>query len=532
MKKFILAVCILTTVKGSTLFAQTLADAVKQTTNEQFETADATFKSLIQKEPGKGEYYFYYGENFFKNDNEEMAEKMYNKGIEVNATDPLCYIGLGKIQWYNKKETEAKSNFYKAVTLSQSKNITVFMKIAEVYINAENKDIPEAINLLNKALKLNDKNPEVHILLGDAYLEQNNGTEAIKYYNQAIELDKNAVTAIVRKGKLYSRARNYTDALLHYKEASEKDPSFAPAYREKAEIYYRAGQYQNAVEQYQKFLELNNNLSARIRYTGFLFQAKKYEDAIKEGTEIFKTDSSNAYLYRYLGYTYYEQKDYPRGLNKMESFFKKAGAGKEVKIIPQDYEYYGQLLLKNGMDSLGILTMKKALEMDSSRLELYGDIGAEYIKKKMYPEAIEMYKKKIAKSEKESANDNFALGRAYYFSKEFLKADTAFAKITVSNPDLSLGYLWRARANAQYDPKNELWLAKEHYETYIAKVKPEEIEKNKKDIIEAYTYMGAYLIGQKDMAAASEFFKKIRDLDSANQMAKNFFESSEGQKYK
>lgn len=533
MKKYILLFIITSFVGNSSLvFSQTLADAIKQTNNEQFETADATFKTLIEKEPSKGEYYFYYGENFFKNDNEEMASKMYNKGIEVNATDPLCYVGVGKVLWYNKKETEAKSSFFKALTLSQNKNITVMMKIAEAYINADNKDIAEAMSLLNKAMKLDDKNPEVHILMGDAYMEQNNGSEAIKFYNQALDLDKTSSKAIVRKGKLYSRARNYTDALQYYKEASDRDPSFAPAYREKAEIYFRAGQYQNAVEQYKKFLELNNNLSARIRYTGFLYQAKKYDEAIQQGGEIFKTDSSNTYLYRYLGYSYYENKDYPNGLNKMEGFFRKAGTGKEVKVISQDYEYYGKLLIKNGKDSLGLINLKKALSVDTSRIELYGDLGGEYLRKKMYPEAVAMYKTKIAKSEKESANDNFNLGRAYFFSKEFMKADSTFIKLTISNPELPLGYLWRAKANAQYDPKNEKWLAKEHYEMYLTKLKPEEIEKGKKDVIEANTYLGVYFIGQKDYAKAAEYFRKIKELDATNSNVKSFFESPEGQKYK
>ena len=176
--------------------------------------------------------------------------------------------------------------------------------------------------------------------------------------------------------------------------------------------------------------------------------------------------------------------------------------------------------------------MKRALEIDSTHIDVYSDLGSEYFKKKMYKESIAMYKKKIEKSEKENANDNFGLGKAYYFSKEFMLADSAFKKITISNPDLPLGYLWRGRANAQYDPKNEKWLAKDHYEMYISKVKPEEIEKNKKDIIEAYTYMGAFNNGKKDYAAASEFFKKIKALDPANEMAKNFFESKEGMKYK
>src|ERR1700740_467525 len=99
---------------ASAMSAQTLNDAIKLTTNEQFETAEPVYKALIQAQPNNGEYYFYYGENYFKNDNLDQAKLMYQKGAEVNATSPFPYVGLGKIQWYEGKQTEAKANFYKA----------------------------------------------------------------------------------------------------------------------------------------------------------------------------------------------------------------------------------------------------------------------------------------------------------------------------------------------------------------------------------------------------------------------------------
>ena len=178
--------------------AQTLNDAIKQTTNEQFETADATFKSLIQSQPGNGEYYFYYGENYFKNENMAMANTLYEAGVDVNATNPLPYVGLGKIQWYQGKQAEAKANFYKATTLAAGKNATVLIKIAEVYTFAESKNLPEAFNLLTMASKIDPKNPEIYILTGDAYLEQNNGSKAIENYDKAATLDTKSVKAILR----------------------------------------------------------------------------------------------------------------------------------------------------------------------------------------------------------------------------------------------------------------------------------------------------------------------------------------------
>ncbi|MDP1744815.1 MAG: tetratricopeptide repeat protein [Bacteroidota bacterium] len=511
----------------TSLSAQTLTDAIKQTTNEQFERADASFKTLLSAQPSNGDLYFYYGENFFKNGKIEMAKAIFQKGADVNATNPLPYVGLGKVDWHQMKPADAKANFYKATTLAAGKNATVLIKIAEVFISEETKDFAEANKLLDQAQKLEPKNPEIFLLKGDAVLEQSNdGSKAIAFYEEAAKLDPKSVTAILRIGKLWNRSKNYTAALESYKKASLIDSSFAPAYREMAEIYFRAGQYNNAVAKYKRFLEINNDCGARARYAGFLLEAKHYAESIEAAKEALKCDSNNVYLYRYLSYSFYEATppDYISGLASSNSFFSKANG--DTKIIPQDYEYQAKLLSKNGQDSLALLSFTKAMELQPDKIELNGDIATIYMKMRKYPEAITFFNKKIA-ANKANINDYFGLVRAYYFSKDFVNADSATSEMIRLQPDLALGYLWKAKVNVQQDLKNEKWLAKSSYEQYLTKVKPEE---NKKDLIEANTYMGVYLLNMKDFCASKIQFKKVQDLDPANQNAKKFLDSPESKK--
>src|SRR5688500_9522199 len=78
-------------------FSQTLQEAIIKTENERFEAAAADFRALIAKDPARGDVYFYYGENYFKNGEVDSANIFYAKGAEVNATNPLNYVGLGKV---------------------------------------------------------------------------------------------------------------------------------------------------------------------------------------------------------------------------------------------------------------------------------------------------------------------------------------------------------------------------------------------------------------------------------------------------
>src|ERR1700741_1331421 len=95
--KMMFAACMMIT---SAMVGQTLNDAINLTTNEQFNKADAAFKALVAAQPNNGEILFYYGENFFKNDMPDKANEQYQKAVDVKATNPFGYVGLGKVQWF------------------------------------------------------------------------------------------------------------------------------------------------------------------------------------------------------------------------------------------------------------------------------------------------------------------------------------------------------------------------------------------------------------------------------------------------
>jgi tetratricopeptide (TPR) repeat protein len=512
--------------------SQTLQDAITKTYNNRYEVASNDFKSLIAANPAAGENYFYAGENYFYKGDLDSAKIVYDKGMSSNATNALNYVGAGKIALFNGDETKANEHFFKAKTLSQNKNATVLYEIAEAYTKSpKGKNPNEAVVLGNAAVKLEPKNPECYIALGDALLEQNpnDGTMAIKQYNKAQDLNPKSVRAILRIGQLYARGKNYTSALDKYKEAEGIDATFAPAYLEKAQIYSLAGQDNKAVENLKKYLELNNSFEARKRFAYALFEAKKFQDVVNEVPALIMKDGNNPYLYRVLGYSYYDagnatDKDaYTKGLSNINMFFEKAGP--EFKYLASDYKYKALLLSKTGQDSVAVIEMKKAITLDPKlEAELSGDLANIYLRGKKYADAIPLFKKKIAESAKPSSNDYFSLGRAYYFSKDFANADSAFKKVTELAPNFPAGYLYRGRANVYMDDANgSKYLALPHYTKVFELVQPADRIKSSKDVIEACEYLrGHAALSLKDVAKAKEYNKVILELDPANEKAKKF----------
>lgn len=498
--------------------AQTLDQAIKLSKNEQFEKADKAFKDLIKSQPTNGDFYFYSGENFFDWDNIDSAKATYQRGINVNATEALNYVGLGKVQWFAGDAKNAQDNFYKAKVLSKSKDAMVFAKMAEAYINGPTKDIKTAIDLINQAIAIDGKNADFYIDLGDAFLAQNDGSNAVSNYERATSMNPKSALGTLRLGQLYGRARNYDLSFQYYQKATQIDSTFAPAYREKAEMLYSAGKIDEALSQYKKYLQLNDALDARRRYGSFLYLAKKYNDAITELQKVLAKDTNNPIVYRVLGYSQYEINDFKNGLININKFFWKA-AKTNTKILPTDYAYQGKLLSKLGQDSLALMKLNQALQKNIDNPgELYSMEGNIYLKKGKYDSATK-YFEKVTKLPKPNVNDFNYLGRAAYNNKQYQKADSAFAVIVKYVPDLPLGYLWRAYCNQAIDSTNAQWLAKPFYEQYIGKAAKDSL-KNKPGLTDAYGYLGFYYISNKDYDKATYYYKKILELDPADPKGK------------
>ena len=541
------------------LNAQNLQEAVKKTDNERFASAAIDFNALLKKEASKGENYFYYGENYFKNDQTDSANILYTKGIEANATYPLNYVGIGKVFLTKGNVNDAKTQFYKAVTLGANKNAELFRKIAEAWIVTDSKNPDEALTMINSAIKLEPKNPENYIILGDAQLEKNptDGSGPIKSYKMATTLNPSSAKGILREGKLYQRGRNYQLALERYKEAITLDPTFAPAHRAIAEVYSLAQQPGKAIESWKKYLELNNSDDARYRFMSDLFLNKQYSESIAEYDGLKKQGFSNLYLERLAGYSYAEIGNktdtaaYTKGLKAINQFFELAGPN--FKYIYNDYKYKGLLLSRLGKDSLAVIEMEKAMVLSPSTSgEMMSEIATIYMKAKKYDKVIKAFDRKMNGDWKNlTNNDYFTLGRAYYYSggniqrdatlikdvkgrekKEaealplFLNADSAFSKLTQLNAAWPTGYFWRGKANVQLDPKNEKALAKPYFEKALSLLKPEEktTPTYKNNVIEALEYLAGYYTSViKDKAKADEYWKMVQEIDPANAKAKIYF---------
>jgi len=552
---------------GSSVFAQSLADAKKAIDDEQYQKAKSMLKNLTVTQADKDENFFYLGWVYLKQDYPDSAKAAFNKGIAVNAKSALNYAGLGAVAHIDKDNTGATTNFNQAVTLA-GKNSKPYLYIGLAYLlplSGSNigpngptiapADANAAIAILTKGKVVNPKDAEILVAMGDAYRSQLKSTDAYNNYSSALTIDPKLAAANVAEGVLWRFADNFEDSQKQFQAALAIDPNYGPAYREWAETDIRSARsdaatydakVKEAVDNYKKYINLTDySPESQMRYADFLIDAKDYVTLQKVASDLTASAKTNLRAYRYLAYAAYENKDYPSALTAMNKWITQADP---KRVIPNDYLYLGRIELASKQDSLGVRDLRKALALDTSQIDIYGEIASSLFTSGKFIEAGDAYKVYASRSRQAKLLDHFREGFSYYqgYKDQLIKAQTNKAikpdSTLLTKADSAFTYVERKlpAPNAQIiyfhanvkdfeeggDRNNIKGLAKPLFEQYVQLVtaKGAVDDKTKPNLAAAYVYLGNWAENrEKDSAKALDLYTKAKELDPTNAQVVYYF---------
>lgn len=527
------------------LFASVNEKGIDYYRAELYDAAKIYFNQQIPQLQGndKAEAYYYLGETYFATENTDSAAICYKQSISANAEYPYAYIGEGKLALKNGTQNIANDLFKKAIGFAK-KNPAIHTAVAEAYIDVKLYD--KANETLDKARSLNKNYSGIYVAEGDMLMAQNRVGDACAKYENAILFDKTDKVAYLKEARAY-KSINPTLSLELLDRLLEIDPDYIPAYAEIGEINYRTGFYGKAIEAYAKFIQIPGiPLKHQINYASLLYFTKDYEGSLSEIKKILAQDPNNVVMHRLQAYNDYELGNFEQGLNEMEDFLRLIP---QDQIIALDYINYAKLLIKNNKPDLAVENFKKALELDSSKIDIYKELAVAYNGQRNYEEAVNYYKQYIEKDPNSTLIDLFTYGQANYSAGtqkpeegtldpeaqiqdslkrvEYLKqADEIFQQVIDRNSTSYLGYLWRGHTNAQLDLDASQGLAKPHYEKALEIL----LERNQdgsrnREIIEIYRYLGYYYFMKEDMQNTKLYYSKILELDPENEAAKQVLDN-------
>ena len=477
-------------VIGLVTQAQSLDDAKKAVRAEQFQKAKSMFSNLVKTQP-TAENYFNFGDLYLLLNNPDSAKIVFQSGLTADPKYTLNYVGLGAVDLFAKNAAAAQANFVKATEGMRKKDFQEYIYIGKAYTYETSRDLTKAFEWFEKAKEFGEKEPELHIAMGNAYKAQKKNSEAVAEYQRAMNLKENLLGVEVNIGEIWTQAFNFDLAESNIKAVIAKDPNFGPAYRALAENYYRwASGFPNrraellpkAKENYSKYLDLTDrSTESQYRYLIFLLNAGDYVTLEKSATDFIKNSAlKDEYILakRFKGYAAIENNNNVVGIEALNSFISSV---KNERIIADDYLYLGKAYQNDKKDSLAIVNYVKGFELDTTNTAVLGSIAKAYFTSKNYDMAAKYYEK-LTKLPKSSYTDWFYLGYANYFKyanlakanpldemeikKTLITADSAFTYVAekANNAD---AYLYVARVEYYLNPINENEKAKGAYEKYI-----------------------------------------------------------------
>lgn len=528
--------------------AQDISQAKKAIDAEQYENAKSMLKSILKTTPANGRANFLLGNIYLIQTVTDSAKIAFDKGLTGTDGGRLNNIGLGVLNLDNGKTVEAEANFASALKDTRKKDVEELIAIGRAYTYSAKPDFKKAIEVLNKAKLINPNDANVQLALGDAYNNDKNQNDAYVAYRNAFQIDPTLLRAKVQLGVLLKGAKSYDEAIKAFNEVIAINPNYGPVYRELAETYYKWGRnkpsksaeyMQTAIGHYEKYLSLtDHSLHSRMRHADFLVLVKDYKALEIEANKMAEMDKVNPRIFRYLGYSAYENGNVDLAIKSLEGFI----ANPDNKIIATDYLYLAQAKFKKGIaaDGLsidpvlfdsGIADIKKSIEIEPLIIEDLSEVGKKMFTARLFKEAAAVFEFGTTNSEyKNYSDDNVYYGLSVYYANSkkgitldpiaLQKADLAFEKVTVASPAYLDAYLYRGRTNSLLgnDP-----MTIKYYEEYVAKVTEkgaEEIAKPAvlKKIIESYNTIAASY-ANTDKVKAVEYFNKTLTLDPTNNYA-------------
>lgn len=486
----------------------------------------------LQQATQEPENLYYLGLGYIMIGDLEKALATFEKGIANNSKDPLPVAGKGHVRLLQKKTEEGKNLLLQAADMNRKKTAAQWEAIGHAYL-ADSKFLLDAISALEKAKEIDNGDREVHLLLGDAFLAQNQGGPSVSSYERAVSADPNWALPLFKISQVYKRSRNDEIVFEYLNRAVTVDPEFAAAWKELAEIHYLKKESAKAVQALEKYLSISETPGeAKFQYAFYLFMNKQYDKANEIFKEVLNDRNASSTALKFYAFSLVEQGKKDEAQKVLEQYFQKA---KPNEIKPSDYASYGKLLLDLKKDSLAIDAFAKGMALDTAKQEVeIRELRAKALyDRKKYAAAAEAYSELIGVKEglgqRPSAYDVFYKGLSYFLDGQNIKADSAFTQLTEMQPTSTYGFLYAAKARAQYDSTGTQGIAVPMYEKYVELAEADP-QKNKKDLIDAYDYLGQYALHKstnqaEGLSKATSYFQKILKLDPKNERAQEFMEA-------
>ena len=266
-------------------------------TGNDYELATQVFKKLILKSPNNGYAYKMLGASYAAMNKHQESLQYDEKAADLNANDPLAYIGISSSYYRLGEYDKAIITIKKAIRINpdlmEAKCILGnyycalcnYSAAKEIFLNVlENNN--SSVNALNIA----------QLGLADISLSENNSSAALSSLNKVSEMDSTIVGAkYLKLGIVNERQNHIVIARLDYLRSANSSNQMISAFVSLGEMLIKNGNTQEGYLYLQKAKDRDPIIGTTIYKRGLLLYSKgKTKDAIKSFKNASMLDNEDA----------------------------------------------------------------------------------------------------------------------------------------------------------------------------------------------------------------------------------------------
>lgn len=298
--------------------------SITEDTNEKGLSALDSLSQKIINDPNNSNTYYQRALYFYKEAEFDQALNDLDRALEVDSMVAEYYYVKGNIYYDDKRFKEAYVSYQKAVE-RDDKHDNAILKLSQIELILKNYDL--AIEMVNKALRINPMNPVAYYLKGFIYLDVNDSATAVSSFQTAIEVDPNYYDAYIILGKVWANS-NPEIAETYYDQAIALQEDNIEALYNKGVLYQDNDRYLDCYPVYDKIISIDSTAYFAYYNKGYvlLVSDSSYSEAIQQ--------FERALVF----YPYYHQAYYNIGLcyeNMGELKLAEENYRKSLEINPQ-----------------------------------------------------------------------------------------------------------------------------------------------------------------------------------------------------
>jgi len=240
------------------------------------------------------------------------AERLANRAVTFNKTEPRAYITLGAVLAAEQKWDDARKQFEQAYTLD-TKDITPLIQEAQTWV-AQNT-LPNAITAIDRAIALDPKNVRALIFRAGVLAKQNNVAASAQGFDDAVAAatsDNEKAAILVQKALMYATAKQPSQAQAVYEAAFRQYPNVSTLHTAYGEYWMANRQPGRAEQQFVQATRIDkNDTSALIDLAQLKMGQGKPADAahwLKQLADVAPSGQTFALL----GQAYVSSHQYPQ----------------------------------------------------------------------------------------------------------------------------------------------------------------------------------------------------------------------------